>query len=195
MLGAYGRDVLNENGKLLLGVAEDNKLTLLDTFFCTPKSGVVPSTLQSTNHNKEKSGLCYILTKQADCRLIRFVKARRPPLEAPESDYNLACAKVRIPRRLAPNRRKRASTKKTPKKTGLRRLMTDPNLRCQVMNAMVTALPPMPDDTRVSDIATDIANVMLSTATELAPRFKRPRGAQGEYAEPGVEVKMNAAWK
>ena len=39
-LGAYGRDKLNENGKLLLGFAEDNKLALLNNFFCTPKSGV-----------------------------------------------------------------------------------------------------------------------------------------------------------
>ena len=35
-LGANGRDVVNENGKLLLRFAEDNKLTLLNTFFCTP---------------------------------------------------------------------------------------------------------------------------------------------------------------
>ena len=40
VLGAYGRDKLNENGKLLLGFAEDNKLALQNTFFCTPKSGV-----------------------------------------------------------------------------------------------------------------------------------------------------------
>ena len=40
VLGAYSREKLNENGKLLLGFAEDNKLTLLNTFFCTPKSGV-----------------------------------------------------------------------------------------------------------------------------------------------------------
>ena len=33
VLGAYSRDVLNENGKLLLGFAEDNKLALLNTFF------------------------------------------------------------------------------------------------------------------------------------------------------------------
>ena len=33
VLGAYGRDMLNENGKLLLGSAEDNKLALLNTFF------------------------------------------------------------------------------------------------------------------------------------------------------------------
>ena len=36
VLGAYGRDKLNENGKLLLGFTEDNKLALLNTFFCTP---------------------------------------------------------------------------------------------------------------------------------------------------------------
>ena len=36
VLGAYGRDMLNENGKLLQGFAEDNKIALLNTFFCTP---------------------------------------------------------------------------------------------------------------------------------------------------------------
>ena len=41
VLGAYGRDVLNKNGKLLLGFAEVNKLAHLKTFFCTPKSGVL----------------------------------------------------------------------------------------------------------------------------------------------------------
>ena len=40
VLGAYDRDKLSENGKLLLGFAEDNKLALLNTLFCTPKSGV-----------------------------------------------------------------------------------------------------------------------------------------------------------
>ena len=40
VLGAYGRDMLNENGKLLLGFAEDNTLALLYTFFCNPKSGI-----------------------------------------------------------------------------------------------------------------------------------------------------------
>ena len=36
VLGAYGRDKLNENGKLLLGFAEDNKLPLLNTLFLHP---------------------------------------------------------------------------------------------------------------------------------------------------------------
>ena len=40
VLGAYRRDVLSENGKLLLRFEEDNKLALLNTFYSTPKRGV-----------------------------------------------------------------------------------------------------------------------------------------------------------
>ena len=83
MLGAYGRDKLNENGKLLLGFAKDNKLALLNTLFCTPKSGVF-YTFQSANRSREQAPLDYNLTKQADRRLIRCVDVRRPPLEAPD---------------------------------------------------------------------------------------------------------------
>ena len=102
VLGAYGRDMLNKNCKLLLGFAEDNKLTLLYTFFCTPKSGV-SYTFQSTNRSKGQARLEYILTKQSGRRLIRCVNVRRPPSEASESDHNLVYAEVRIPRRSAPN--------------------------------------------------------------------------------------------
>ena len=105
------------------------------------------------------------------------------------------CAKVRIPRRFAPNRRKRDSTKETTKLADLRRMMTDPNLRFQVTNAMADALPPIHDGTYISAITTDMADVMLSTAAELVPRSKRPRGAQGWCAGPGVEAETNAAWQ
>ena len=152
-------------------------------------------TFQSTNRSKRQARLDYILTKQADRRLIRCVNLRPPPLEAPESDHNLVYAKVRIPRRSAPNLRKRDRAKETPKLADLRRLMTDPNLRFQVANAMVDALPPIPDGTCISDIATDMAKVILSTANDLVPRSKHPRGAQGWCAGPGVEVDMNAAWR
>ena len=104
-------------------------------------------------------------------------------------------AKVRIPRRSAPNRRKGDITKETPKLADLRRLMTEPNLRCQVANAMIGALPPIPDGTCIGDIATDMADVVLSTAAELVPRSKRPHGAQGWCAGPGGEAEMNAAWQ
>ena len=73
--------------------------------------------------------------------------------------------------------------------------MADPNLRRQVAYAMVAALPPISNCTCISDIATDMADVMLLTAAEVAPRSKRPHGAQGWYTGPGVEAEMNAAWQ
>ena len=109
VLGAYGRDKLNEEGKLLLDFAEDNRLALLNTFFCIPKSGV-SYTFQNTNRSKEQSRMDYILTKQADRRLIRCFNVHWPPLEAPESDHKPVYAKVPIPRRSTPNRRKRKNT-------------------------------------------------------------------------------------
>ena len=60
---------------------------------------------------------------------------------------------------------------------------------------MVDALPPILDGTCISDIATDMADVMLSTTAELVPPSKRPRGAQGWCAGPGVEAETNAAWQ
>ena len=194
VLGAYGRDKLNENGKLQLGFGEDNKVALLNTLFCTPKSDV-SYTFQSASRNKGQARLDHILTNHGDRRLIRCVNVRRPPLEAPESDHNLVYVKVRIPRMSAPNRRKRDRTKETPKLADRRRLMTDPNLRFQVANAMFDALPPIPDGTCISDIAIDMADAMLSIAAVLVPHSKRPRGAQGWCAGPGVEAKMDAAWQ
>ena len=150
-------------------------------------------TFQSANPNKVHARLDYNLTKEADRRLIRCINVRRLPLVAPESDHNLVYAEVHIPRRSAPNRRKRDITKKTSKLADLRRLMTDPNLRCQVANAMSDALPSIPEGTYISDIATDMADVMLFTAAELVPRCKRQRDDQGWCAGPGVEAELNAA--
>ena len=59
---------------------------------------------------------------------------------------------------------------------------------------MDAALAPIPDGTYMRYIATNIANVMFSTAVELAPCSKRPRGARSWCADPDVETEMNAAW-
>ena len=138
VLGAYGQDLLNKNGNLLLGFAEDNKLVILKTF-CTPKSGG-SYTFQSTNCSKELARLDFILTKQADRRVVRGVNVRRPALEASVSHHNLVYAEVGILLRSAQNRRRRERTKEIPRTADLRRLMTGPNLRCQVTKAMKAAL-------------------------------------------------------
>ena len=162
MLGGYGRDVLNKNGKLLLSFAEHKKLALLNTFFCTPQSGV-SYTFHRANRSKGQARLNYILTKQVNRRLVRCTNVRRPLLEAPESDHNLVYyAKVRIPRRSVLNRRKREGIEETPKTADLRRLMANTNLRCQVANAKVAALPPIPDDTCIINIATDRVGAQVS---------------------------------
>ena len=119
---------------------------------------------QGANRSEGQARLDYILANQVGHRLIRCVNVRRPPLEAPESDHNLVYEKVRIPRRSAPNRTKRDSTKESSKTTDLRQLMADPNLRCQVANAVVAVLLPIPDGICISDIVTDMVDVMLSTA-------------------------------
>ena len=60
---------------------------------------------------------------------------------------------------------------------------------------MDDALPLIPDGTYISDIATGMADVMLSTAAKLVPRSKRTHGAHGWRAGPGVEAEINAAWQ
>ena len=133
--------------------------------------------------------------KQAVRQLARCVNVRRSPLKAPELDHKLVYAKVRIPRRSALNRRMRESTKEFPRMAHLKWLMTDPNLRCQVANAMRAALP-IPDGTCINHIAIDMDDVMLSiAAAELAPRSKHPRRAQGWCAGPDVEAEINEAWQ
>ena len=57
---------------------------------------------------------------------------------------------------------------------------------------MIAALTPIPDGTCISNIATDMTDVIPSTVTDLAPRSKRPRGAQAWFAGSGAEAGMNA---
>ena len=101
-------------------------------------------------------------------------------------------AKVRIQHRSTSNRRKRDIIKKTPKTVDRRQMMTDPDLRRQVAKAIVAVLPPIPDDTWISDIAIDMADVMLSTAAEQESHSTRSIEWCGD---PCVEAEMNAAWQ
>ena len=59
---------------------------------------------------------------------------------------------------------------------------------------MVATLPPISDGMCISGIATNMADVMFSTAADLASSSKPPRGAQGWCAGPGVEARINVPW-
>ena len=95
VLGAYGRDDLNDNGERLLTHATDNKLALLNTYYATPARGI-SYTFQSPNRGKAQYRLDYILTRQVDRRLVRNVTVRTPPRENAESDHNLVIANIRL---------------------------------------------------------------------------------------------------
>ena len=78
VLGAYGRDELNDNGERLLTHATDNKLALLKTYYATPARGI-SCTFQSLNRGKDQYRLDYTLTRRVDRRLVRHVIVRTPP--------------------------------------------------------------------------------------------------------------------
>ena len=61
VLGAYGRDELNDNGDRLLIDETDTKLALLNTYYATPARGI-PYTFPSPNRGKAQYRLDYILT-------------------------------------------------------------------------------------------------------------------------------------
>ena len=85
VLGAHGRDELNDNGERLLTHATDNKLALLNTYYATPARGI-SYTFQSPHRGKAQYKLHYILTRQVDRRLLRDVNVRTPPKENAELD-------------------------------------------------------------------------------------------------------------
>ena len=192
VLREFDRDVLNENRKLLLGFAEGNKLAFSEHFLLHPqKWRVLHVPKRQPQQETNTFGLYPDKRSGPSTDPLRSI----PP--APFRSTRIG-SQSRIREhphstQVRTKREERDSTKETPKTADLRWLMADPNLRCHVAHPMVAALPPIPDGTCISDIATDMLDVMLTTAAELAPRSKRPRGAQGWWAGPGVEVEINAA--
>ena len=73
--------------------------------------------------------------------------------------------------------------------------MANPNLRCQVANAVFATVPLIHNHTCISDVAIDLADVMFSTVAKLAPCSMCLRGAKGLCVGPGVEAEMNEVWQ
>ena len=128
ILGAYGRDSLNDNGELLLSFANSHDLALVNTFFSTPKGGV-----SHTFNGWGKKRIDYILTRQRDRQLVRNVTVHPQPSFLPISDNNIVSAPVKLLGHFARNHRLRAPAK-PPVDRG--RLVTDPQLRQEVATAV-----------------------------------------------------------
>ena len=91
ILGAYGRDEINDNGERLLSFAANHDLSLVNTFFRTPKGGI-----SHTFNGQGKKRIDYILTRQRGRKLVRNVTVHRQPSLHPTSDHNVVSAPVKL---------------------------------------------------------------------------------------------------
>lgn len=69
--------------------------------------------------------------------------------------------------------------------------MFDPGLRCQLASATSVALPFILNGSYISDVAADMADVMLSILAGPVSRSRCSRGPQCWCAGPGVQADMN----
>ena len=80
ILGTYGHDELNDNGKLLLSFTTDNKLAIMNTFFSTRKGGVLHTYNGVTGSRlSDFKRIDYVLTRQAHRRRVRNVVVHPQP--------------------------------------------------------------------------------------------------------------------
>ena len=91
VLGAYGRDTVNDNGKRLLSFSADHVFALLDTFFNTTKK-----VISHTFKGRGKKRIDYVLTKQRDRTLVWDVNVHPQPSFLPISDHNIVPAHVKL---------------------------------------------------------------------------------------------------
>ena len=96
ILGAYGRDTLNDNGELLLSYFNNHDLALVNTFFSTPKGGV-----SHTFNGRGEKRIDYILTRQRGRKLVRNITVHPQPSFLPISDYNVVSAPVKLRQEVA----------------------------------------------------------------------------------------------
>ena len=108
VIGAYGRDtrVSDSNGTSLLRFAGDNKLALVNRFFSVPK-GCTSRTFNGIRPVDRKR-IDSITTRHSHRKFVRNVTVHLQ--SRADSDHNIVCARVRLPRRFARNRKQRAPT-------------------------------------------------------------------------------------
>ena len=195
ILGAYGRDTLNDNGELLLSFANNDDLAIVNAFFSTPKGGV-----SHTFKGRGKKHIYYILTRQRDRKLVWNVTVHPQPSFLPISDHNIVSAPVKLLGHFARNRRLRVSAKPPVDR---RRLVTDPQLRQEVATAVgrhLRANPPA--DSNVHDVEAAFAATIIRTAEMVTPPQERRRTGPGWSGDAQTEAElqpatdaMHAAWR
>ena len=160
VLGAYGRDELNNNGKRLLSLTSDNKLALTNTCFNARKGGLSRSTFNGINSRNDRKRIDRILTRQAHRPHVYDVKVhpQPPSLAKTDSDHDIVYAMVRLSGRIAPNRRIRA--KKQIQPFDRQKFLSDGDCRQRVVARIISNLPDLPlQANAISAMAESFTNV------------------------------------
>ena len=195
VLGAYGRDTLNDNGERLFSYFANHKFALLNTFFSTAKNKIL-----HTFNGRGKKGIDYILKRQRDRKLVRDIIVHPQPPFLSISDHNIATAHVKLLGRFARNRPVKEARGLPP--IDRRRLTTDPHLRQEVATVIGDHLRGfVPSGNKVDDVQTPFATAILQTAERAAPpRAPRlpgrgwKRDAQAEVGISMATAARRAAW-
>ena len=168
LLDAYDRDTLNDDGELLLSFANNHDLALVNAFFSTPKCGVSHAFI-----GRGKKRINYILTRQRDRKLVRNVTVQPLPSFLLISNHSIVSAPVNLLGHFARDRRLRAPAKPPVDR---RRLVTDPQLRQQVVTAVGRHLrASLPGGSNVDDVEAAFAAAIMRTAELVIPPQERRR--------------------
>ena len=186
ILGAYGRDTLNDNGELLLSFANNHDLALVNTFFSTPKGGI-----SHTFNGRGKKRIDYILTRQRDRKLVRNVTVHPQPSFLPISGHNIVSAPVKLLGHFSRNHRLRTPAKPPVDR---RRLVADPQLRQEVATTVGRHLRENPPgDSNVDDVDAVFAAPIMRTAELMIPSQERRRTGRGWNGDARTEAELQAA--
>ena len=186
ILGACGRDTLNDNGELLLSFANNHDLALVNTFFSTPKGGV-----SHTFNGRRKKCIDCILTRQRDRKLARNVTVHPQPPFLHISYHNIVSAPIKLIGHFARNCRLRAPAKPPVDR---RRLVTDPQLRHEVATAVgrhFRANPP--GDSSVDDVEAAFTAAIMRTAELVIPPQEQTRPGRDWNGDTRTEAELQAA--
>ena len=194
VLGAYGRDELNSNGKRLLAFASDNKLALTNTFFSTRKGGI-SHTFNGISSRNDQKRIDYILTRQAHRSRVCDVKVhpQPPPPARADSDHNIVYAMVRISGRFAPNRHVR--TKNEIRPFDRQKFRSDGDCRRRVMTRILSKLPFLPPQPNsISEMAESFADIILDAVAKEVPPPPRRTHKLGWCENAQTAAAFKIAW-
>ena len=194
VLGAYGRDELNNNGKRLLNFATDNKLAVTNTFFSTRKDGIL-HTYNGVIGDRagDFKRIDCILTRQAHRARVHNVEVHpqpNRPIKA-DSDHNMVFATVDLGGRFAHNRRVR----QTPQpRSFVRSQLKTRFLRERLARKFVDNIDEIAGQrASVAEEARKLTEAILGAAHAILPEARRTPRRLGWYERPAVRAALLAA--